>query len=337
MSASVQPSGGTIAAQPSTGLAPYRCPCGASTPYETAMSTVVCQKVTNGNQWMAEVSDGGSDLRGQVAASGGPPHDGITTQSAAFPAGGLIPLSHAPLPRVRRFSLRRPVTTATALVTTVVVLVITNIANNRWAHGWSLAVSLVVTGVLLAIVYWAGGGWGDVGLARETLGRGLRWAPALIGIVAAVYVCGAVLPFTRDLFADQRTSSLSAAEVALRILVTVPLGTVLLEEVAFRGVLYGLVLRVRGPLPATLFSSGLFGLWHILPSRGLAGARPALGGVFGDSVLGVVLVDAGAVLFTAAAGCLLCELRRRSGSLLAPMGLHWATNALGYLFSFLLR
>jgi membrane protease YdiL (CAAX protease family) len=43
------------------------------------------------------------------------------------------------------------------------------------------------------------------------------------------------------------------------------------------------------------------------------------------------------VLFTAAAGCLFCELRRRSGSLLAPMGLHWATNALGYLFAFLLR
>lgn len=27
---------------------------------------------------------------------------------------------------------------------------------------------------------------------------------------------------------------------------------------------------------------------------------------------------------------LLCELRWRSRSLLAPMGLHWATNALGY-------
>jgi uncharacterized protein len=39
----------------------------------------------------------------------------------------------------------------------------------------------------------------------------------------------------------------------------------------------------------------------------------------------------GTVLFTALAGVLFCELRRRSGSLLASIGLHWATNGLGVL------
>ena len=42
---------------------------------------------------------------------------------------------------------------------------------------------------------------------------------------------------------------------------------------------------------------------------------------------------AGTVLFTTAAGVLFAELRRRSGSLLAPMLLHWATNAAGVLGS----
>ena len=42
------------------------------------------------------------------------------------------------------------------------------------------------------------------------------------------------------------------------------------------------------------------------------------------------------MLFTAAAGVLLCVLRWRSRSLLAPMGLRWATNALGYLATYLL-
>ena len=37
-----------------------------------------------------------------------------------------------------------------------------------------------------------------------------------------------------------------------------------------------------------------------------------------------------------AAGVLFCELRRRSDSLLAPIGLHWATNALGYVAAFAL-
>jgi membrane protease YdiL (CAAX protease family) len=41
----------------------------------------------------------------------------------------------------------------------------------------------------------------------------------------------------------------------------------------------------------------------------------------------------GAVAFTALAGLLLCELRRRSGSLLAAAALHWATNGLGLLLA----
>jgi membrane protease YdiL (CAAX protease family) len=36
-------------------------------------------------------------------------------------------------------------------------------------------------------------------------------------------------------------------------------------------------------------------------------------------------------LFTGLAGVVFCELRRRSGSLLASAGLHWATNGLGVL------
>ncbi|MEU6673090.1 CPBP family intramembrane glutamic endopeptidase [Streptomyces sp. NPDC046925] len=232
---------------------------------------------------------------------------------------------------------RHPVTTATAVAATVTVLVLVNLANNRWAQDWSVPLSLLATAVLLAIVYCSGGRWADVGLARGTLVRGLRWALVLIGVVAAGYALAAALPVSRGLFEDRRQSGLSGGEVALRVLVTVPFGTVLLEEVAFRGVLFGLLLRSRGPLAATLVSSGLFGLWHILPSLGLADASPVLGGAFGHSVIGVIVVDAGAVLFTALAGCLLCELRRRSGSLLAPMGLHWATNALGYVFGFLLR
>jgi len=38
-------------------------------------------------------------------------------------------------------------------------------------------------------------------------------------------------------------------------------------------------------------------------------------------------------LFTAVSGVVLCELRRRSGSLLAPAGLHWAVNGLSVLAS----
>jgi membrane protease YdiL (CAAX protease family) len=217
----------------------------------------------------------------------------------------------------------------------IAVLVVVNLLNNRWAHGWGVPVALVTVAVLLGIVRWGGGDWSDLGLARDTWRRGALWALVIVGVIAVVYLGAAVLPGTRELFADSRTDSLAGGELALRVLVDVPLGTVLLEEFAFRGTLYGLVRRQHGTVPATVLSSLLFGLWHILPSLHLATDKPALHSVFGGSAAGAVVADAAAVLFTALSGVVFCELRRRSGSLFAPMGLHWATNALGYLAAYL--
>ncbi|MEU6309391.1 CPBP family intramembrane glutamic endopeptidase [Streptomyces sp. NPDC047014] len=227
---------------------------------------------------------------------------------------------------------RRVLGTRTAVALTVAVLVAANLAVHRWSGAWGLLTSVVVSGALIGVLRLAGGTRADLGLAPGTLARGARWALALAGLVAVVYLAGALLPVTRPLFEDRRYAAMGGGEVLLRAFVLVPVGTVLLEETAFRGVLYGLVARERGPLRATAVSSLLFGLWHVLPSLHLAAAKPAVGGVLGAA--GAVV---GAVLFTAAAGVLFCELRRRSGSLLAPMGLHWAVNAFGYLVGYLLR
>jgi membrane protease YdiL (CAAX protease family) len=77
----------------------------------------------------------------------------------------------------------------------------------------------------------------------------------------------------------------------------------------------------------------LFGLWHVLPSLGLAGDNQAVGDAVGKGTAGQVLSVLGTVLFTGLSGVVFCELRRRSGSLLASAGLHWATNGIGVLTS----
>ncbi|MEV8627304.1 CPBP family intramembrane glutamic endopeptidase [Streptomyces sp. NBC_01268] len=255
------------------------------------------------------------------------PHDAEPAERRHDGTGG-------PTPRSR---WRGPIGTWPAVALTVGVLVVANVLMHRWSGPAELAAAVAVTAVLLGVLRWAGGTRADAGLAPGTLGRGARWALALIGLVGAVYLAGALLPATRGLFEDRRYAGMDGAEVALRVLVYVPVGTVLLEETAFRGVLYGLVARARGAVWATTVSSLLFGLWHVLPSLHLSTAKPALTTVFGDSALGAGVAIGAAVLFTAAAGVLFCELRRRSGSLLAPMGLHWAVNALGYVVGFLLR
>ncbi len=233
--------------------------------------------------------------------------------------------------------LPRRIGTRPAVGVTVAVLAVANLALRRWTGPWGLVTAVVVSCLLLGVLRWAGGTLADAGLARGTLARGARWALVLIGLVGVVYLAGALLPATRGLFEDRRYDAMDGGEVMLRVFVLVPVGTVLVEEIAFRGVLYGLVDRVRGAVWATAASSLLFGLWHVLPSLHLATAKPAVNAVVGDSGLGSVLAVLGAVLFTAAAGVLFCELRRRSGSLLAPMGLHWAVNAFGYLVGYLLR
>ncbi|MFD5426199.1 CPBP family intramembrane glutamic endopeptidase [Streptomyces sp. NPDC127084] len=220
---------------------------------------------------------------------------------------------------------------------TVAVLVASNLIMHRWTGLFGLVPAVVVSVLLLGVFRSAGGTRADVGLAPGTLARGARWALALFGLVGVVYLAGALLPTTRALFEHRQYDGMNASELLLRVLVLVPVGTVVAEELAFRGVLYGLVCRARGAVWATAVSSLLFGLWHVLPSLHLATAKPALTMVFGDSAVGAALAVLSAVLFTAAAGVLFCELRRRSGSLLAPMGLHWAVNALGYLVGFLLR
>ena len=97
-----------------------------------------------------------------------------------------------------------------------------------------------------------------------------------------------------------------------------------------------MLVRRFGLVWGLVISSVLFGLWHILPSIGTHEQNPALGSVVGEGRRGNILAVALSVLTTTVAGVLFAGLRLVSGSVLAPMGLHWATNGLGYAFSWLL-
>jgi membrane protease YdiL (CAAX protease family) len=200
---------------------------------------------------------------------------------------------------------------------------------------WLVLAPLTAVG-LLAFARRRGLSWGDLGLARRGWSRGAGYAAVMIVLVAAAYAVAAAVPATRLAFLDARYQSAPGAALVTALFV-IPLGTVLLEEVGFRGVLFGLVGRHHGMRWAAGFSSVLFGFWHVLPSLHLNRANPAIAAVVGHGVAAQVLAVAGAVAFTAAAGLLLCELRRRSGSLLASAGLHWAVNALGVLTGLVLR
>jgi membrane protease YdiL (CAAX protease family) len=213
------------------------------------------------------------------------------------------------------------------------LLVLANLLNNRLLPRAYQLTGVVTSVVLLAVARRDGCSWADLGLRPRHVSSGLRWGAAASGLVLLGYALGASLPPTRAGFIDDRVAGLSGTDVARRSLVRVPLGTVLLEEVAFRGVLYAMLGRRYGVRGAVGLPSLIFGLWHVLPAHEVRDSNAAVAGLVGNGSTGRMMSVVAAVAGTAAGGVVLSELRRRSGSLLAPTAVHWALNGLGYAFA----
>ena len=114
-------------------------------------------------------------------------------------------------------------------------------------------------------------------------------------------------------------------EMLVQVLATIPLGTVVVEELIFRGAVLGLLLLAMPTVWAVVACSVLFGLWHV----------PAVLGAASGSHDQVLAVAAGTLVATFAAGAVFCWLRIRSGSLLAPGIAHLATNTVALLVAWL--
>ncbi|WP_425706143.1 CPBP family intramembrane glutamic endopeptidase [Gordonia sp. DT30] len=190
--------------------------------------------------------------------------------------------------------------------------------------GWSVSVGAVL---ILLIGKAVGLTWDDVGLSPRSMGRGLQYAGVIVGAIAVIAAVGVALPFTRELFHNDAYRDVGPALYSALILI--PLRTVLAEELIFRGVLFGALRRTFTPRTALLTQAGLFGLWHVASSLGLSAHNQALGDTVGTGAWGTAAGVLLAVLVTGFAGIILGWLRIRSGSLLAPIALHWAVNGVG--------
>ena len=155
-----------------------------------------------------------------------------------------------------------------------------------------------VTGPLAAILLVAVSGLTPAQAGLTLSGWGYAVSAALA--VAAGYGVVLLVPAGRRALAAR-----DYPNPVRRALLGVPFATVVFEEVAFRGVLWGLIAVDHGPAPATVITAVLFGLWH--------------------------LPDRGEVAFTTLAGVLLSVLRHVGGGLVAPFVLHWTANGLGIL------
>ena len=213
----------------------------------------------------------------------------------------------------------------------VAVLAVLDVVVHRVPARAYLPTCLAATAGLLVWARALGLTWHDLGLGQETWVRGLVWGVAGSAVVALVVATGVALPRTRGLLGDERGAAASRGRLLWEAGVRLPWGTVLLEEVAFRGLLLAVVVEATGRPWAVVVSSVCFGLWHVVPSLGRGQEVAAA-----TSILGV-RADTGfvaaSVVATTVAGVALALLRLWSGSLLAPMAVHWTLNASGLLAS----
>jgi len=224
-----------------------------------------------------------------------------------------------------------------ALAAAVVLLVISNYVANRVIPQWAYVPwNLSIAGLLLAVSYRGGAGPVAIGLGIRHWHRPVGVGLLLVGSTALVFALGMIVPATQHAFLDTRIGGASLPAMLFVVFVQIPLGTVVLEEIAFRGVLPALM----GGAPAirwrwlpVLGASTLFGLWHILPSMGIGNANAAVGETIGTNPW---ITTTAAVLSMIGAGVLMCLMARVGKGIKTTMLLHWATNSLGFFAAWLL-
>ena len=183
--------------------------------------------------------------------------------------------------------------------------------------------ALLVSGLLLLwpLIRCAGLRAEDLGLAR----RGNTRTDLLAGFLAAsipLLLCGAIVIVLKA-YSVRLALSPSAVGAVLGATIVVPL----IEELFFRGLILGILLRSTPPLIANLISSALFAVLHFLKEDdrtvheiNWTSGFVSLAHSFGQFTQPTLIVGAFATLFLI--GWILADARLRTNALWLSIGLH---------------
>ena len=225
-----------------------------------------------------------------------------------------------------------------ALILTITLLAAYNVARTLWIpESWQLLTNVGVALLIGAIAWWSSVDTTELGLHRDHHPLGAIWGGGALLLVMAVVVGFALVSEVRGSSQgalDDPRLQVPFLDMVYEVAFNTPLGTVVLEEFAFRGLLLALFLRHTSMWRSVLWSSLLFGAWHILPTLTTAASNGAMEQL-ASTPAGLVLVVIGNVLSTAIAGAVFAYLRLRSGSLLAPALAHLATNDISFVVGWL--
>lgn len=201
------------------------------------------------------------------------------------------------------------------------------LSTSAWLPGgsWSFVVAGLALGVVsVAFAKWMALGASDIGLRGDHLRGGLLGATfgTVAALVAVAMLRGVVPLLTGRPIDYSPLTTVTGIGLAQHVAFFLPLGDVVPEEVAFRGVLLGALRRAYRPLAALVASGAVFALWHVvvvyqtLDLTTVGWPSPW----FVPSLVGALLaVLAGGVVFA--------WLRSYTRSLATTVAAHWLFNA----------
>lgn len=187
-------------------------------------------------------------------------------------------------------------------------------------------VNLLIAGGSIIYGIAIGLSFGAMGLAPSGLLKSGVLIAVFGGAAIVVLAIGNLLPPVHKLFADGPSKRFSKREAAHELLLRVPFGTALSEEVIFRSVLLGILLGETTQTQALIVAAIAFGLWHIIPTLQTVRSNDAFKTMVGEQWRHHVFSVITTVLVTGVAGFMFGWLRVISGSILVPWALHTLIN-----------
>jgi membrane protease YdiL (CAAX protease family) len=169
----------------------------------------------------------------------------------------------------------------------------------------------------------AGAGW--LGASRQNLGLVINQKGLFFGAVLLLALITAALGLIK--FRRQKLNGSDYKEILLRI----PFGTALAEELIFRSSIMGCLLQNYSRGTSLVISSVGFGFWHLLPGEHSVWAQQNPMFKQKSAKLAKISGSAATVITTFIGGLIFGGLRLIAGSIVAPWAAHTLTNVVGWL------
>ena len=220
-------------------------------------------------------------------------------------------------------------TFAQELTLVVLILLYGTVLARLVPKKWHLYLNVFIAAIAIILGFAFNLTLRDMGLGQILPGIVVAIAASVVITVATLII--SAIPFLRHYFLGDDLAHASGKLIAFEAAIRIPIGTALVEEVLFRGVLLGLLLQHQSTITALLISAAIFGLWHIFPTINTLESNDGVASTIAGRKARKAGSVLGAVFVTFIAGLLFGWLRIIAGSIIAPWLVHWSINASGVL------